>query len=132
MKSLNVRGVDDEVMVEFKLAAAKSGKRLRDWVLDSLCEVVDQEVGNGRTDVERVRLRAAVVQAAGRSEQELSAMPDQPERSVRAQAGSGAVVRKVQNDRSSGAGKNCPNCGLPMKDWGRVWRCILCKKDIKK
>lgn len=54
MKSLNVRGVDDEVMVEFKLAAAKSGKRLRDWVLDSLCEVVNQEVGNGSGEIRQI------------------------------------------------------------------------------
>jgi plasmid stability protein len=50
MASLNVRGVADDVMAEFRVAAARAGKTLRDWVLDTLVAQCDRRPGRGERE----------------------------------------------------------------------------------
>jgi hypothetical protein len=135
---IQLRFRDVEQHERVKRAAAEAAVSVNEWIVRRL-EAVDgvqgKAWGEGRAEAEAV---------SGGAE-ERTASDDKVEsgnEEIRAKAETGFKKRRARKERvqpvkeqspakRTGGGKIC-KCGNVMMDWGRVWKCNICRTEVPK
>lgn len=126
MPHVNVE-VSDELLKAIRMTCVQGGVKQKDWVVGVLGKAVGSDIEtSGAVAVPKPRairksksVGEAVEVESERVSSAVDRTPDEPARSDTAKP-------------KSRYGKDCPDCNIPMKDWGRFWKCQNCRTEVKK
>jgi hypothetical protein len=120
MSNILIKEVDTGLLREINKAAIDAEQTQREWILGVVVEKLGLRTATG---IEQLR-------------KEVASKISRPKREVNGQVDGGGTVEETTIEPTEARPKKgkgvCPDCELPMRDWGKVWRCQHCRKEVKK